>query len=668
MDTAELSFPSSTDDSSSTDAKRVGYRLQRLEVLNWGTFDRKIWSLKLDGNNALLTGDIGSGKSTLVDAVTTLLLPSNRIAYNKAAGAESKERSVRTYVLGHYKSERSEEGGTAKPVALRKHGDYSVILGVFQNEGFEETTTLAQVFWFKDVNSQPERFYVCSERELSISGEFGNIGPDPSHLRKRLRTTPGVEVHDTFLAYAGSFRRRFHVPNEQAWELFHQTVSMKSVGKLTDFVREHMLQAPEVESRIADLLEHFEDLTRAHAAVAKAKDQVSLLEPLVSECDLYEQQTTELRFLKSCRDYLKAYFSGHKVHLLNQRLHDLTLELDRLKGRKERRLENKAKELEEVQRLRKAVSEEGGDRLEQLDVELRVQEADLGKRQRRAEAYAEKIASLGGVIPDSEESFEAQQAKLDAMREEAVEEENRFQNQWVELSVEFRRQNDEHRALSGEIASLRRRPSNIPGFYIELRGRLADAVGIPAEKLPFVGELLQVRANEHAWEGALERLLHGFALSLLVADENYPEVMRWVNDTHLGGRLVYLRALTGWRRQQADLPHSDSAVHKLEIKSETKFSLWLQTELRDRFDYLCCAGHDAFQRASRAISLTGQIKEGSVRHVKDDRYSIGDRRQYVLGWSNEAKIATLETVRVALETQLQQIGVALSGLDQKRKA
>ena len=76
-----------------------GFRLHRLEVLNWGTFDGRVWSLALDSKNGLLTGDIGSGKSTLVDAVTTLLVPAQRIAYNKAAGADSKERTLRSYVL-----------------------------------------------------------------------------------------------------------------------------------------------------------------------------------------------------------------------------------------------------------------------------------------------------------------------------------------------------------------------------------------------------------------------------------------------------------------------------------------------------------------------------------------------------------------------------------------
>ena len=57
------------------DDTRVGFRLQRLEVLNWGTFDKRVWRYDLDGRNGLLTGDIGSGKSTLVDAITTLLVP-----------------------------------------------------------------------------------------------------------------------------------------------------------------------------------------------------------------------------------------------------------------------------------------------------------------------------------------------------------------------------------------------------------------------------------------------------------------------------------------------------------------------------------------------------------------------------------------------------------------
>ena len=96
-----------------------GFRLTRLELYNWGTFDRQVWSVDPAGENTLVTGDIGSGKSTIVDAVTTLLLPSQKISYNKAAGAETKERSLRSYVLGYYKTERNEVTGATRPVPLR---------------------------------------------------------------------------------------------------------------------------------------------------------------------------------------------------------------------------------------------------------------------------------------------------------------------------------------------------------------------------------------------------------------------------------------------------------------------------------------------------------------------------------------------------------------------
>src|SRR5690554_6362535 len=134
--------------------ERTGFRLERCEVFNWGTFDGKVWSFAPGGANSLLTGDIGSDKSTLVDAITTLLVPAQRITYNKAAGAEARERSLRSYVLGHYKSERGESGLSVRPVALRDHNSYSVILGHFYNEGFDRHVVLAQVFWISDSRGQ----------------------------------------------------------------------------------------------------------------------------------------------------------------------------------------------------------------------------------------------------------------------------------------------------------------------------------------------------------------------------------------------------------------------------------------------------------------------------------------------------------------------------------
>ena len=62
--------------------------------------------------------------------------------------------------------------------------------------------------------------------------------------------------------------------------------------------------------------------------------------------------------------------------------------------------------------------------------------------------------------------------------------------------------------------------------------------------MPFAGELIQVREDEKDWEGAAERLLRNFGLSLLVPDRHYARVADWVDRTHLRGRLVYFRVRT----------------------------------------------------------------------------------------------------------------------------
>ncbi len=104
-------------------------------------------------------------------------------------------------------------------------------------------------------------------------------------LRKRLRAADGVRVHDGFPDYGKDFRRRLGIESEQAMELFHQTVSMKSVGNLTDFVREHMLEPFDAAKATADIVAHFDDLTKAHEAVQRAQAQLTALTPLLKDCD-----------------------------------------------------------------------------------------------------------------------------------------------------------------------------------------------------------------------------------------------------------------------------------------------------------------------------------------------------------------------------------------------
>ncbi|WP_142805222.1 ATP-binding protein [Tepidiphilus sp. J10] len=658
LDSATLSLDFVADDS------RVGFRLHRLEVLNWGTFDKRISRYPLDGRNGLLTGDIGSGKSTLVDAITTLLVPAHRVAYNKAAGADARERSLRSYVLGHYKSERNEITGSSKPVALRDASSYSVILGVFRNEGFDQAVTLAQVFWLKDPQGQPARLFVAAERELAIADDFSGFGADITALRKKLRAQ-GCELFESFPPYGAWFRRRFGIEHEQALELFHQTVSMKSVGNLTDFVRNHMLEPFDSGQRIEALIRHFDDLDRAHQAVLKAKRQVDLLTPLVEDGKRHQALVAEIQDWREARDQLRPYFARLKGELLNRRLGLLAEEAARLDAQIERLDAQRETERLEVGRLERALRDNGGDRLEELAAEIRRLEQEKAQRQHRAERYRDLLARIDEAAPADEAGFLAQQQSIaqraEGLRERIADLDDRER----EEDFAFRKGREEHAALSDEIESLSRRKSNIDAAQIRIREALCAALSIDEDELPFAGELIQVREDERDWEGAAERLLRGFGLSLLVPDAHYEAVADWVDRQHLGGRLVYFHVRPREATQSAAL-HPQSLVRKLQIKPDSPHYEWLEQKLRSRFDVACCDTGAQFRRETRAITRAGQIKDPSGRHEKDDRSRIDDRSRYVLGWSNADKLRALRDRRERLEAKLALLGQRIGEIQQGR--
>jgi uncharacterized protein YPO0396 len=643
-------------------AHHNGFRLDRLEIYNWGTFDGRVWTLRTGGRNGLLTGDIGSGKSTIVDAVTTLLLPANRISYNKAAGAETRERSLRSYVLGYYKSERSEVTGSSRPVALRGSGSYSVILGVFANRGYDLTVTLAQVFWLRDGNTgQPDRFYLVADRALSIPGDFADFGTDMMALKKRLRAA-GARIHDHFPEYGKDFRRRLGIESEQAMDLFHQTVSMKSVGNLNDFVRGHMLEPFDAESWTKKLVDHFEDLTKAHDAVRRAQAQLELLGPLLADCDAHGRATADIHALTGQRSALRFFFAERKAALLEQQISDL----EQARADREHELKRLKAAVTELREKEKRLDREraghGGNRLSEIERQLGETAAARDKCQDRAARFGALLTEAGMDPVRTAEQFTTRQRQIAAAAEQVNRDQADCQNGLTEAAVEAKALAGEAGELNAELRSLQSRRTSIPKRNLDLRRWLGQELGLAEPDLPFAGELIQVRPEAAEWEGAAERLLHGFALSLLVRDEQYAAVSDWINDHHLDARLVYYRVPAGLGPLPgpASAPQGNLLSAKLEIKN-TEFYPWLERELDRRAGYECVESMTEFRRASRAITRTGQIKGGGGRHEKNDTTRIDDRSSYVLGWTNERKINTLLARAAAIQRRQNEVAA-----DQKR--
>ncbi|WP_338865493.1 ATP-binding protein [Myxococcus stipitatus] len=642
---------------------RAGFRLHRFEVYNWGTFHQRSWHLDLHGESGLLTGDIGSGKSTMVDGLVTLFVPPQKLAYNKAAGAEARERTLRSYVRGQYKSERGEAGQGARPVFLRDAPTYSVLLAHFHNEGYGQDVTLAQVMWMREAEGQPARLYIVADGKLSISEHFSRCGSDLNALKKRLKLL-AREVHETFPPYQAAFRRRFGLENEQALDLFLQTVSMKSVGNLTDFVRQHMLPPFDVESRLAALMGHFDDLHRAHEAVLKAKRQVGMLEPLVADHERFTTLSAELDALKGCREALRPWFSEQKVRLFEARLTELEVERETLRVKAERIQEVRERHLADRERLRQSISANGGDRLETEKAELVQQRGVRDERRLKADRYERMAQAVGLPAATELEVFVSNTRDLQLERTRTTHELAEAQNSRTELAMNLRDLKKEHEAVSVELEVLRRQRSNIPARFLHLRARMCTDLGLPEERLPFAGELLRVLDEEQAWAGAIERVLYPLGVSLLVPDEDYARVSEWVDRTHLNARFVYYRVREeGALRGAPSRP--ESLLHKLALKPGASMSRWLEAHLARHFDYACCDTTEQFVRARQALTRMGQVKTGGDRHLKDDRSRVDDHSNWVLGWTNDTKRNALEASSRSLEQRIQAASTRWVTLEQQ---
>jgi uncharacterized protein YPO0396 len=650
---------------------RAGYRLQHLEVFNWGTFNGQVWRFTPGSETALLTGDIGSGKSTLVDALTTLLMPAHRIAYNKAAGADAKERTLRSYVEGHYKSERVESFGRSRAIGLRTTGrTYSVILGVFANDGYDETVTLAQVFQQRDSTGQPYRFYVTATKVLSVSTDFADFGSDLRDLRKRLRGA-GADVFDEFPKYSTSLRRLLGIRSEQALELFHQTVSMKSVGNLNDFVRDHMLEPSDSTERVQQIIAHFENLTKSHDAVKRAREQLEALEPVAATAGKYDAALAERDAYERERAAVRLFIAEVRSSLLTEQIRQFEADGERLWKAKDAAEERRKTLSDEREALIEARAKAGGDRIGELERLAREARIQAGKRRQSRTFFdaatvsaglapitdAEGFAALATAVSEERPRAAAEKTQLDAAAAEAIGTEK-----------ERARRRDQ---IAEEIASLEQRSSNLPIEQVEIRAQLCADLRLTSEDLPYAGELLDVYDVHAEWRGAAERVLRGFALSLLVPQPHYEAVVGWVNTRRLtvqgrGARLTYERVPERRIPLQRDRHGTLLLADCIEIK-DGPFQEYLAAELVKRADHRCAANLDEFRNERKAVTHQGQVRSGE-RHDKDDRHRVDDPRRWVLGWANERKITALRAEHDEVEDERDHAATLVQGIAEKRDA
>lgn len=642
-----------------------GYRLVYMEMYNWGTFDEKIWRITPDGKHSLLTGANGSGKTTVVDALLTLLVPTTRRFYNQSSGANNRrERNEKSYCLGAFGTIQPDSGVTAKTQYLRTKDQYSILLATFRDLAFNQYVTLAQVRWFS--RDDLKKVFVYSPHHLTIQEHFSPIDAQ-GEWRQRLKRIEKTEVFESFSHYVQRFSKTFGLKSEKALNLFAHTVGIKVLGNFNEFIRANMLEESDVEEEFKDLCEHYRNLLSVHNTIEKAREQLQLLAPIMDQGKQFETIKQELAAIEEIWQMVPAYFAREKTTLLTGAI---TQKRETLQ-----RIEHTAEELRaESERLATqrtdieiAISkDETGEQIRNIEREITVLEQERATRKRRADEYNRIAEQLDFCIDPSEEDFYDFQGLAKERSAKIDEQLPHLHEQWSDLRNQYQQSQAQTQELLDELRSLEGRKNQIPLQNIAIRKGILKHLKVPEEQMPFVGEIIRIKASERAWESAIERLLHNFGLVLLVQEKYYADVNRYVNSTNLKGRLVYYRVDLRKAAEYAgeEIPHS--LITKLELNPQSPFRQWLDTHVRTHYDFVCTDTLEEFQRYEKALTKEGLTKQ-NFRHEKDDRSQVLSQSNYILGWDNQQKMELIQARRRELEKQIEQTLAQVQQIEAQRK-
>ncbi|HRP90941.1 MAG TPA: SbcC/MukB-like Walker B domain-containing protein [Edaphocola sp.] len=645
----------------STSSDKAGFRLQFMEVFNWGTFDKNVFRINPKGNNSLLTGANASGKSTYIDALLTLMVPAKKDRfYNQSSGVEKKDdRTEETYVLGHYGNIQEEGKTSTSTQKLRTTNDYSVILAHFKNTD-QKQITLFQVRWFS--NNELRRQFGIAHVPLTVEKDFADF--DSKGLWKRRldkvynanASKKKIEFIEGPTAYAERMANLFGMRSVKALSLFNQVVGVKVLEDLDEFIRTNMLEEQDAEAEFIQLKESFLTLLDAKTNIEKAKEQIKQLTPINEIAITLTNIKTDLFRLEKSKETAVYWFAKKGVELGEKELEKCKEELQRLNEELGELRDEEDKLKQEERTISIAIEkDEVGSKIKDLEKEIKSLATLKDNRSKKLDDYNKIAQSIELNTNPSEETFngnreKAKQLKQSTQQDIVEENENLrgLKNNADDLEISTNE-------LEKTIQTLLANKNNIAGRVAEIREELIEHIGGTKEEIPFIGELIKVKDDELHWESSIEKVLHNFALRLIVPPRYYSKVNQYVNNNNLRGRIRYDKYeeqdyLKNFRNKNIN---EKSLVHKIDIKPKTQYADWIENYLEVQFNFTCVDNLSEFERHSEmAITQSGLIKFKRGKHEKDDRPHISKKENYVLGWDNKEKIKAL-TVELKKQQELQ---------------
>ncbi len=620
------------------------HRLSRVQIVNWGTF-HGLHDLAVDRAGTLVTGHPGVGKSTLFDAMGHLFFATPRLneSANDAATREDR-RTTFSYMRG-----RKFKTSTGT-VYQRPGATWSAIV-LSYDDGMGNTVTAGAVFDLPDagLEGQVSKHYLLCEGKIDIS-ELENHGSRRFTVTSLSKALAPSEAFDTHKAFIERLRRRLGVESDKAFALLRTLQNGKGLAKgVNQFFRYEVLEEPATLKAAAAAVEDFAHLRGIYRQLDTARAQRDVLAQVPQQYQAYRSLAEQIN---SVQQLLES-----EVHTLEAQVRQLVLrndldshESDLAKCKAdEASLRQRKDELDDQLQSLEAAHDSAGS----ASLMLLEREADVARK-----SLSEKeniIRTLQQQATDAGLAFDFSATGLDELRANAARTLQQLSSithdaQTVEYEAMASLVNLRKRAetLAEQIRSYQRRASNIDDRSIAARRAIASACSLKEDQLPFAGELMDVSAEAGMWRLAAEKALHSLARTLLVPGEFLAQVTHAIDQLDGLGRVRW--SDISQKPRDAEAGPAD-LVTKLDF-APGEAGNWLKAKITADYPLACVENDAAMHVHPKAITPAGTIKTGAGSFERDTRTLPAS--EYLLGFTNESKIAELQSKATRLDEKIVQ--------------
>ncbi|WP_408895750.1 ATP-binding protein [Nocardioides sp. R1-1] len=665
----------------------VQWRASLLQLVNWGGFGG-LTTVPLRGDATMISGASGVGKSTILDAYTALMMPSDTKfngASNDAVAGRARsagQRNLLSYLRGAVDVVDNPRTGRPEEKLLRGKGSdtWGAVAMTFVNDQGGTFTALRTYYVPRRAARSGEVQMQLATHEGALSLETLEVAvPERFHANTLKKLFPGIRVHRTYAEFAAVLHARLGIgangDGSKALRLLARIQAGNQVRSVDELYKEMVLERPATYAAADRAIEHFDDLDASYTAMRTEEQKLELLEPIT---DLHARKVAAEKRLSELDSYGVTLSGDTPLRLWLLRTHLRLIETAVAANRAERQATTEALtatrsaettlagDLEAAKEAHRAA---GGGDLQALASQAEHERVIRDERANRLSELEERVYPLVGLTdadaPDLESALdsaaafaelqllarkrlsagEAAQAALRAERD-------RVRDGLVPLK-------NEQAVLKRERASMENRNGRVPSYLHDLRAAVAEASGLGVEELPFVAELIDIAPEEARWRTAIETVLGGTARMMLVPIDRLGDFSAAIDGLRLPGRLTF-------QGVELHLPDTGPAdpervAGKLLFK-ESPFSGWVQQHVEEPSRNAYCVESAAeLDGPGFRVTAAGQTRNG-------DRgaHGRGDHRN-IIGFSNEDAIAEIDGQLEELERRMEQIDAQLADLDRRSR-